>query len=84
MKKFEHEDEAVAAAEKIYGPGDWAVVEGEDALFTVTPPTLTSCPKHLMLKAGAKGKLENWFGMRSYVVVERDGEQFFQTVRENE
>lgn len=82
MRKFEHEDEAVALAEKIYGPGDWAVVEQPDATFVVHPPRFTPCPAHLMLKPGAKGRLENIFGIRSYVVVERDGDLFFQTVRD--
>jgi len=80
MRRFEYEDEAVLLAEKIYGPGDWAVVEGDDAMFTVVPPRFTPCPGHLMLKVGDKGRLENIFGIRSYVVVEKEGELFFQTV----
>lgn len=83
MKRtFNNEDEAWAAARRVYGNNDWAVVENEDATFSVTPPTLTPCPKHLMEKVGRETQLENLFGIRQVTVVEVAGELWFKTNEE--
>ena len=63
----------------IYGRSDWAVVENEDATFSVTPPTLTPCPAHLRETVGRVTQLENLFGIRQVTVVEVDGALYFKT-----
>ncbi len=78
MKKFETRSEAIAAAARIYGDTDWDIAE-EDGTFTVSPPTLTVCHRPLHYSVGDKGRIQNLFGMRSYVVVEFAGELYFQS-----
>lgn len=70
---------AAVAAQKVYGDNDWAVVENEDATFSVTPPTMTPCPKHLRETVGQETQIENLFGIRKVTVVEFAGELWFKT-----
>ncbi len=79
MKKFQDEAEAVQMAEKLYWYNDWTVMEDEDGLFYVSPPTLVKCPVHLLKTVGDVGTLANILHTRSYVIVDIDGDLFYQT-----